>query len=700
MMFNEPGPYNYATSMDREYIGNASPEFVSGYSGGSDISRPINSPAEAPILTTGQIGQTIAEGRGEGSFIESMQAAIRKGAGSVELSLSAAGQEPNVGPDLYTKDKRREIKEIARANQITIASVHTPVQVVANVSGFAGPERGFMDEHRHIQVTEVRKAIHFAAETTNGAAVVVHTGEFQRPFHIQPWAKDPKTGELIFKAYDEEPERFNAYLVDDRTGRVIGEAKRTQVVFEPVYKTAQSEGLAGKYDSKKHAPLEADDLIDIKGEWVNPEDPNSLFERVPEWDASRTRFKTERRTWEYFEDRAKKWNDRHADEIAHDPDAAKTPEEMFWQLQMETQALQYRGSSLFHGQYYEHHKNERDQLMKALEYYKQLEENMPEEEVWKIMKQDYQVGGAAGQLVTGEFKKPTEIIKKAIEQATHNMRYTHEASASSDAQADRIVEDLEHVKAVHKYAKEQTSKSYAELGITAMDETNNRQLKNPVFVAPENIFPEHGYGSHPEELITLVQDARKKMAEELMAKRGFGETKAMHMAEMHIKATLDTEHIGMWKKHYVRKEGESEEEFTKRFNGWYMEQVVKLEKSGIIGHIHIADGFGYGHANLPAGQGTMPVVDAVTYLKKKGYTGAYLSEGYGDATRMLRDTWKAFGSPIYSVVGPAGHMAPGGPVRWSDVQHSYFGQTFPPNYIFGAYSPSNDWTLWSQVPME
>ena len=113
--------------------------------------------------------------------------------------------------------------------------------------------------------------------------------------------------------------------------------------------------------------------------------------------------------------------------------------------------------------------------------------------------------------------------------------------------------------------------------------------------------------------------------------------------------------------------------------------------------MHIADGFGYENANLPAGQGVMPIVEAVKYLKEKGYSGPFLSEGYGDAERMLRDTWKAFGSPIYSAVGP---VAPGGPVRWSDVQHGYFGQNQPPNYIFGAYSPSNDWTLWTQTPME
>ena len=127
--------------------------------------------------------------------------------------------------------------------------------------------------------------------------------------------------------------------------------------------------------------------------------------------------------------------------------------------------------------------------------------------------------------------------------------------------------------------------------------------------------------------------------------------------------------------------------------------LKKMDKAGIIGHLHIADGFGYGHGNLPVGHGDMPVVDAVHYLKKKGYTGAYLSEGYGDAQRILRDAWKAFGSPVYSHAGPVGG-GPSGQGRWSDIQFSYFGRQQGPYYTFGAYSPSNDWTLWSQVPLE
>ena len=89
-------------------------------------------------------------------------------------------------------------------------------------------------------------------------------------------------------------------------------------------------------------------------------------------------------------------------------------------------------------------------------------------------------------------------------------------------------------------------------------------------------------------------------------------------------------------------------------------------------------------------------------LKKRGYDKAITVEPGADASTDLSDfhglmkTWRYLGSPIYGV----GFGAPRAPQTWSGVQYSYFGQAYPPNYIFGAYAPSNDWTLWSQVPFE
>ncbi len=695
MIFNHAGPYTYASAMDSEYLPNSTLVGVPLY--GDALAAPIYGPQKPPVVSVGELGQTVGEGRGSGSFIESLQAAIRQGGSHVELSMSASGSEPNVGPDLYGKEKRRELREIARANQINIASVHTPVQVVANMSGFAGEQRGFLDEHRHIQTTEVKKAIQFAADTTDGAAVVVHTGEFQRPFTEQSWSRT-KFGD--FKHYEEEPERFIAHVVDDRTGRVMGEAKKNMIVYEPKYQTAEMLGVVGRRDGKTGRVFQAPDWVDMHGNWLNPDNPDEMFERVPVWDQSKTRFETIPLTWKDFEERAHQFNERHKPQIEQGKVEKISPEEMFMQTQYLNNALRARGGSLFHGRYYEEEKKAYDEAVNALGYFEKIEREIPKEEQWRLLRSQFKIqrgGREVAEFIGMEHKLPTEILKEFVEHQRHAMRYQHEASAASDAEADRIIEDMHHIMSVGKYAKKKTAESYAEAGIYAMDMTRDRNLPKPLFLAPENIFPEMGYGSHPEELIELVQQARQRMADKLVAERHWSQEKAKKAAEGHIRATLDTEHLGMWKKHFVRNPGETEDQFNSRFNSWYMSQVKKMQEAGIIGHLHIADGFGFGHGNLPVGHGNTPVVEAVEYLKKKGYHGAFLSEGYGDAPRMMRDAWRAFGSPIYSVGGP---MRVGSPTRWSDVHFSYFGQGEFPHYIFGAYAPSNDWTLWSQVPME
>lgn len=676
----------YYNSMDRNYFGQS-----------KDI--------ESPVIGLAELGSTVTEGRaGGGTFLQSVQAAIREGVSQIELATQMEGAEPGVGAESYGREVREDLRELTKANQIKITSIHTPTQV-ANLSGF-NPQRGFVDEERKMALEEVKKAIEFASDV-GGQAIVVHTGEFQRPISGQDWNK---MGE--FRGYDEEATRATVWMVDDRTGHVLGDVKRSQVVYEPVYNTAETKGIVGNTDPKTGHVFRKDDWVDMHGNWLNPGKAEDLFKRVPIWDETRTRFETKRLTWDDFVKRADEWTKEH-------PGDKKLPEEMFYKTQLENQMLQARGSSLYHAQHYDYYRKLRDRALKALKFYEELEKNIPEEEKWKIMKSERRelVEG----LIPPEVKKPTEWLKEEISQWEKSLQFTHESSASADAQADLIQEQLKHVLPVNKYAIDQSLKSYAQAGIYAMRQSQEKHLKNDVFVAPEHIFPEMGYGSHPRELIQLVKGAREKMVEFLTAKKiddpeghrdregniikvdnpyykGISKDQAEKDAERHIKATLDTQHLGMWWKYFQPKPGETQEQTRKRFDSWYMDQIKELEKEKILGHVHIVDGFGRGHTHLPPGQGLTPIQSAVEYLKKKGFKGTLVSEGFGEgATRQLTEAWSLFGSSIYGAVGP---MRGGATTKWSDVQDSYFGKAQTPYYVFGAYSPSNDWTLWTQVPLE
>ena len=657
----------------------------------------IQNSIERPIISSGDVGMTVTEGsRVGGTFRQTMQAAIRAGAKQVELATVMEGSDKGVGAEAYGKEAREELREMARANEINIASIHSPTQI-GNLSGYSG-ERGFSDETRKREVDEIKKAINFAAEVGEGSAVVVHTGEYARPISEQKWAKD-ESGNYIFKGYGEEVEKASAFLVDTKTGSIINQVRKDAVVPRPVWKTND------------------------KGEYVNDDGKviKELKDRVPVFDSKTDTFKMKEYRWEDFEKEAAERNKIKEEKFGRKltENEKLTTEEAFFQGILESQISQSKGWALYHSQEFEDAKNGLEKLKKAKKFYDNLDESLPEEEKWKLLREDrsYRL---PPDIVPSETKPISEIIDGLIKDTKTKIEYIRKSSLGSQQQAKEYEIRQKYTTSLGKYAKKQSMKSYADAGIYAMEQSDIHKTKKPVFIAPENIFPEMGYGSHPEELMELVQNARKAMVKSLTSQkiedpsgrldeggmpimvnnpryRGWSKEKAEKEAKEHIKATLDVGHLGMWFKHFEPKLGETEDKRRKRFDKWYVGQVKKLEKADVLGHIHVVDSMGYGHTHLPAGQGKMPIKTALEYLKEKGFTGTMVSEGHEEGgPRQIMKVWEHLGTPV----NVYGGTQPGAPTRFSDIHQSYFGQHRAPTYIFGAYAPSNDWTLWSQTPME
>jgi len=197
------------------------------------------------------------------------------------------------------------------------------------------------------------------------------------------------------------------------------------------------------------------------------------------------------------------------------------------------------------------------------------------------------------------------------------------------------------------------------------------------------------------------------MAQMLKEERNIPMEDAKKFAETHIKATLDTGHLNVWRKYWQNDTHKSMKENDDDFKKWLLQKTEELAKSQIIGNVHLADNYGYQDDHLAPGMGTTPVKEMVEILRKYGYKGALTVEPGADASTDLGDfwglmkTWRLFGSPVYGAHGPVARSALDWPKpSWTDIQYSYFGQTKPPYYIFGPYSPSQDWTLWTQVPLE
>ena len=226
----------------------------------------------------------------------------------------------------------------------------------------------------------------------------------------------------------------------------------------------------------------------------------------------------------------------------------------------------------------------------------------------------------------------------------------------------------------------------------AYDKEKVMKLKKPLFVAPENIFPEQ-YGSHPKELKNLVLEARKTMVDELRD-RGMGVSQAEKVAKEHIKATFDVGHANTWKKFFKRDPGDSLEQSDRKFKKWMIKQTEDLQKEGIIGHVHLSDNFGYYDEHLAPGEGNVPIKELIDKLDKAGYKGKTIVEWGAQTPEQSFRVWsKSLGlsSSTYKMDGNW---------SWTDIQGSYFGRTGSPTYLVGEDVPSKDWTLWSETQLE
>jgi len=548
-------------------------------------------------------------------------------------------------------------------------------------------------------------------------------------------ARDP-SGRLLVR--QNQTQEFDAKfdLLDSRTSQKMETVQKDRLVAYPVWKKAQ-EDYQGNDQDGNSVLIKKGDYIDYQNRKIM--DPyDTLRGRVPEYDPKTGRFEVKLQHFDYFKKESQDYNDYLQKKHGSEPNFYEKvyPEEAFLRATLETQEGHSRGWALQYGQETQTWIDAMKAIDKAIEYYKKLDESIPEEEKWKIMKQDRIVPfQATMDLIPPETKHPLKILQEAKGESEKRLEFARQASASQEQQAEDTHETKEQLITPMKRLEQHGTRMYAEAAIHAMQKT--RDPNNPVAVTIENLFPER-FGGNLEELKWLIKKSRGKMVELLTepkiqlgvsrlpvgmneeklnealtpGKKGFlqenpfyagiSREEAENIAAKHIKATLDTGHLNMWKKYWQDDPKLSKEQNEGNYKKWTLKQVESLAKEDMIGNVHLADNFGYQDDHLAPGQGNAPIKEIVGILKKYGYDKAYTVEPGADATTDLSDfhglmkTWRHFGAPVYGVgLGP-----PTIPQQWSDVQYSYFGQNKPPYYIFGPYAPSNDWTMWTTVPLE
>lgn len=708
---------------------------------------------EKPSTSVKDIGMSVPMGI-SAQNVAGIYSKIRMGAGSIEIGFPGVftGQRQAHTPGMYGEDQRQAIRELANINEVKLTT-HSAY----NIMGLMGrdPRDNFSVTNATQSMHEIQRAIDFAADTAGGGSVVVHTGEWERPLTDMTvddptmeknLSYDPETGRLLFRKRHTEIHDANFVLLDDRTSQKMETVQKDRLVSVPKWKLAEKD-YGGEYQDicapefehlrGKPVKIRKGDYVDYEGKKIV--DPyNAKFGRVPLFNPETRRFEVEYKNFNDFKGEAieqTEWNKQHWKELKGKQwyedrnfyyEGEIHPDEAFIRATLETNEGNSRGWA---GYYAQNAKRELELLQKlhqAKEYYEKLDKSIPEDEKWKIMKQE---SLGFGEIIPPETKHPLKMIEDRIKEMKTGIMFSQQTSASQAQQAEDTAETKKHIVTPVKRFKKHIARLYAEAGLRSWQRT--RDPNNPVFLAIENIFPER-FGGHPEELKFVIDESRKWFVKFLTEKKiplsiakkdmtweetaqptnnpyynpNINEKQAEKLAEKHIKATFDTGHANLWRKFWQIRPGQTIEESDKEFKQWYLKEFEKLAKQGYIGNIHLTDNFGFQDDHVAPGQGNAPIKEVMDTLKKYGYDQAITVEPGADASTDLSDfhglmkTWRYLGSPIYGIGAGGGIGGAQIPQTWSDVHYSYFGQNRPPYFIFGAYAPSNDWTLWSQVPME
>lgn len=608
-----------------------------------------------PIFPVNRLGETVVESDPQGrNIIQTTQAAIRGGAGTIQLVLTTSHHQAIGGrPKAYGTEVREALRETAKAAGLNIAGVEMPTSSLTNLSGFDAQQGIFSDERRKENLDEVKDAIRFIADVGRGGGVDLVAFEFPREINEQPWNK----GEFV-----QPTESAIGLIVDKRTGRT-SQFRKNETQWLPI-------------DPEKGFK----ETIPAAEEFKQKEPDLKPF------------------TWDTF----KQW----AEEKSKKEGKPVSAEQLYVENQIDSQIRSLEGQRA----QYMNWANGAKQQVAALK--RELDAAPPR------FKEDKQ--------------QEYELAKQQYASYVTSLAGVKSQIKDLEARKDNYV-------TVNEYGGQKSALTYAEAGMAAMMETRDGVAKGrvdpdkPIHVGPELGWPGY-YGGHPDEFIGMIKQAREKMQgllthkfldaqgnptnkeyieqdgqripnkQNLYFDPSVSNDQAKKLAETHLQGTFDTSHLGMWLTHFKPqidpKTGtlETEDRRIERFNKeFFIPYVEKIAKANVVGGIQVVDSKSGAHGHVPPGQGIFPLRKTLEIFKDSGYEGFIASEGHEEEKfgqgRIRTKLWEMAGADFGTYFSR--------PLQWNPtVQNAYFGRTYSPQFIFGGYSPSNEFKLWSDVPLE
>jgi len=598
-----------------------------------------------------------------GDVLQGLKSDIMAGASHVEIGFMGQGKgslgQGNTTPEMFDKRKREEVRQLGKINGVSL-STHASVRM-SGWSGFnpqAPGGGGFSEKQANENLMELKRTIDFAADTAEGGAVVIHTGEFPRN------VKD--------KRFNVEPEEeANVYFADPITGRIEATPKG-ELLQIPKWKKDKN----GNY-------------LDINGDVIK--DPTDTLSRMPE-KGKDGQLVFRKMNYNDFKNEIDEWNSKK-------PDQKRDVDREWYAL---FRSDRWEVSYAMGAQYWEAMKKNSErmkEMKKEQDWWEHFESKAVGEEGMESVRRTFNEKHQT-KLEKGE--KPSEFFKKHVEDLKNEVIREKEGYLGHEKELQKSKDLMDRMQAIEDVGLNRSAKTIAKAAMYAYAVEKEKNLKKNLFIAPENMFAEMGYGSHPDELRKIVVKSRSAMVDQLK-KKGIKGKEARKIAKDHIKATWDIGHGNTWAKYFEEDPNLSPTENKKVFDNWMVKELTKLTDEGIIGHVHVSDNFGYQDEHLGPGMGNAPINEIVKMLKNKKYEGNIIvewgaqgpEEPYG---AMLQAWSNVAGSPMYRVEG--GAVSP----TWTDLEGGYFGASSKPKMLFGAYATgmSKDLQLWSysEAPIE
>src|SRR3989344_3056493 len=411
-------------------------EFGTGRQYAHPMDREYGHPS-AGDTATNDVGVGIKDigfslGLGPVQNVQALAAKMRPGMKKLELTFMGMGKGNAQAhtPGMYGSKQRQALKELQAANKFDFTT-HASVGIM----GLAGmDQRGnFSKEHRERAVDEIKNAIDFAADVTQGGPIVVHSGEFVRPIADAEWNQEgPWANKFHFYGGEEDDVVYR--VVDRRNGETLTGIPKSRKVARPVWNRyePENEDVWGRHKGKEYPDARGN--VVKPGDFIDYEDHKvlELNNKVPRFNSKTGKFDIQQMGWKELKQESEEMTQRAKEEFhkfsSYSLNELEKTKKIVEQTQITIERSRKEGVP--------------QQLLEQMQ--QDLGRRVSPEEALMILQQQVMKG------------------KEGIERDRRALQEFNQSSSAAWARAEETRERMRHIESAPSYALRQSYEAYAQ----------------------------------------------------------------------------------------------------------------------------------------------------------------------------------------------------------------------------------------------